>query len=219
VLLANLLFREQREVEARLAEYLDHWWSCIDHLRAGLRSFLEEGPGEQVDYFYGRIDREESTSDHLRRTVESRLFGKALLPEARGDIMRILEALDVVINRAESVLRQVVIERLEVEPWMAHGLDRLIDETAEGCRWLHEAGCNLLHGRDQPIADLVRKVDDVESRCDHLEDDLLGRIFTSDLELARKLQLKDFVRRLGTISDLAEKAADQIHIVSIKRRV
>jgi len=219
VKLADLLFREQREVEARLAEYLDHWWSCIDGLRAGMHSFLEEGSGEQVDFYYGRVDREESTSDGLRRAVESRLFAKALLPEARGDIMRTLEAFDVVINRAESVLRQVVIERLQVEPWMLQDLARLIDQTAEGCRCLHQAGCHLLHGRDQPIAGLVRQVDEIESRCDHVEDDLLERIFASDLDLARKLQLKDFVRRLGTISDLAEEVADHLHIVSIKRRV
>jgi predicted phosphate transport protein (TIGR00153 family) len=217
--LGSLLFREQREVEERLDEYLDHWRTCITGLRDGMHSFLEEGPGEKVDYHYARVDREESTSDSLRRAVERKLFGKALLPEARGDIMRILEALDSVINRAESTLRQVVIERLEVEPWMHQGLRLLIDKTAEACGCLHEAGCHLLHGQDRPVAELVQRVDEIESRCDHVEDDLLGRLFASDLDLARKLQLKDFVRRISTVSDLAEKAADQINIVSIKRRV
>lgn len=217
--LRDLFSREQRELEERLGEYLNHWWYCIDCLRQGMEAFLAEGPGEQVDYFYTRVDREESKSDELRRGVETRLYARALLPESRGDILRVLEALDAVINRAESTLRQVVIERIEVAEWMHDALSQLIAGTADSCRCLHEAGSHLLKGRDAPIAELVRQVDEIESRCDHLEDDLLERIFASDLDLARKLQLKDFVRRISTISDLAEKAADQIHLAGIKRRV
>ena len=217
--LKDLFFSQQRVLEKRLAEYLDHWLSCVRFLQDGMQAFLDEGPGEQADFYYARVDRAESRGDELRRGVETRLYSKALLPESRGDILGVLEALDAVINRAESVLRQVVIERIEIEPWMQQSLSRLISCTVEACECLHEAACALLHGKDEPLAQLAERIDLVESRCDHMEDDLMAKVFTSDLDLARKLQLKDLIRRIGTISDMAEAAAYRINIVGLKRRV
>jgi predicted phosphate transport protein (TIGR00153 family) len=215
----NLFFSEQKELWKSLREYLDHWHACVGYLRDGMQTYLEEGPGEQVDYYYSQTDKAESRGDELRRGAETRLYSKALLPESRGDILGVLEALDVVINRIESVLRQIVIERLEVETWMRQSLSRLVTVSVESCECLHQAAYALLEGNDDPVAELADRIDRAESRCDHLEDELMGRIFASDLDLTRKLQLKDFVRRLGTISDLAEAAADRIHIASLKRRV
>lgn len=217
--IGDLFFQKQKSVEKQLAQYLEHWWGCIECFDKGMTAFLDEGPGEAVDYFYSRVDREESRGDELRRGVETDLYAKALLPEARGDILRVLEALDRVVNRVESTVRQIVIERMLAEPWMITGLERHSARTVEACKALHEAAEGLLGGEDATIASLVRRVDELETRCDHIEEDLLGKIFASDLDLARKLQLKDFVRRLGTISDFAESAADTIHIVSIKRKV
>jgi predicted phosphate transport protein (TIGR00153 family) len=215
----NPFFSQLKVLEKHLGEYLDHWLECIGHLRDGMQAYLTEGPGEQVDFHYARADRAESQGDTLRRGVETRLYSKALLPESRGDILEVLESLDAIINRTESVLRQVVIERLPLEPWMVQSMSRMVVATVEACKLLHEAAQALLAGRDSPLAELADKIDRLESRCDHLEDDLMGHLFASDLELARKLQLKDFVRRLGTISDMAESAADRIHIVGLKRRV
>lgn len=217
--IGDLLFRKQKDIEQKLEEYLDHWQQCIDYLQRGMETYLAEGPGEQIDYFYTRVDRSESRGDELRRIVETELYEKALLPEARGDILRILDALDKVINRAESVIRTVVIERLELEPWMRPSVTRLVEFVVEACNVLHEAARHLLRGEDVPVPALTHRVEEAESRADHLEEDILGRIFASDVDLARKLQLKDFVRRIGTIADLAESASDRMHIVSIKRRV
>lgn len=217
--LRSLLFSEEKELWKRLREYLDHWHACVGYLHDGMRVYLDEGPGEQVDYYYTLAGKAESRGDELRRGAETRLYSKALLPESRGDILGVLEALDVVINRIESLLRQIVIERLEVEAWMCRDLSRLVDVTVDACELLHQAADAILQGNDDPVAELARRIDHAESRCDHLEDELMGRIFASDLDLTRKLQLKDFIRRLGTISDLAEAAADRIHIASLKRRV
>ncbi len=217
--LSEFLFGKQRAIDQKLEAYLTHWWQCMQLLEQALTTYLDEGPGEQIDYYYSRVDSEESRGDVMRREIERELYGKALLPESRGDILRILEAMDKVINRAESTIRQLVIERLEIEPWMLHDLHRITAKTVEGASALHRAAANLLNGTDDTIHELVAVVGEMESRCDHIEEDLLGRIFAADLDLARKMQLKDFVRRLATVSDHAETAADMLLIVSIKRRV
>jgi len=217
--LTDLLFQKQKDIEKRLSQYLTHWWGCIECFDKGMTAYLEEGPGETVDFYYSRVDREESKGDELRRGVETDLYAKALLPEARGDILRTLEALDKVINRVESIIRQLVVERVKTEPWMNASMARHTACSIEACRALHAAAKHLNAGEDNAIPALVGEVSEFETRCDHMEEDLLGKIFSSDLDLARKLQLKDLVRRMGTITDLAEAAGDTLHIVSIKRRV
>ncbi len=219
MVIGDLLFRKQKDVERQLEAYLEHWKKCIEYLQRGMDAYLDEGAGEQIDYYYTRVDRAESRGDEIRRGIETDLYEKALLPEARGDILRTLESLDLVINRAESLIRGVVIERLEIEPWMVPNVRQLMGFVVEACELLHQAALHLARGEDEPVSGLTHRVEEAESRADHLEEDILGRVFASDLELARKLQLKDFVRRIGTIADLAESASDRMHIVSIKRRV
>ncbi len=217
--LTDLLFQKQKDIEKRLGQYLEHWWGCIECFDKGMTAYLEEGPGESVDFYYSRVDREESRGDEMRRGVETDLYAKALLPEARGDILRTLEAMDKVINRVESIIRQLVVERVKTEPWMNTSMARHAAWSMEACKALHAAATHLNEGNDDAIPPLVHEVSEYETRCDHLEEDLLGKVFASDLDLARKLQLKDLVRRVGSITDLAEAAGDTIHIVSIKRRV
>jgi len=217
--IGDIFFRRQKVIEERLAEYLDHWWECVECFQQGMYKYLADGLGEELDFHYARVAKEESKGDELRRSIEVELFTRALLPESRGDILRILESLDLVINRAESTIRQLVIERLEVESWMRPGLSRLTEVTVETCKTLHLAASHLMRGEDGPIGKMTHRIEEAESRCDHVAEDLLGRVFASDLDLSRKLQLKDFVRRIATISDRAESAGDSLHIVSIKRRV
>ena len=47
----------------------------------------------------------------------------------------------------------------------------------------------------------------------------MDEIFSSDLELAHKLQLKTFLSEVADIADLAENCVDQLLIYVIKRDI
>ena len=68
---------------------------------------------------------------------------------------------------------------------------------------------------------LVRHAEEVarqESEVDRVEQQLLVRVFRDDsLELARQLQYKAMLQRLGGISDLAEDVADEVLLIATKR--
>ena len=66
---------------------------------------------------------------------------------------------------------------------------------------------------------IAARIEELEQKVDKAEWKLLERIFDSDLELARKLQLRDFVRRTAAISDLCEDASDMLEILVVKRRI
>jgi len=58
-----------------------------------------------------------------------------------------------------------------------------------------------------------------EKEADIISSALKKEIFDSDVELARKLHLREFVEQIDSIADMAEDVADRLAIYSIKRLV
>jgi len=52
-----------------------------------------------------------------------------------------------------------------------------------------------------------------------LSTNLKTAIFDSDLELAEKLHLREFVEQIDEVADMAEDVADRLAIYAIKRLV
>jgi uncharacterized protein Yka (UPF0111/DUF47 family) len=77
----------------------------------------------------------------------------------------------------------------------------------------------MLFKRPAGVKEFVRSIDIKESHCDHLERQLVARIFQSDLDPFQKLQIKELVIMIGDLSDQADRVSRRIDIVSIKRRV
>jgi hypothetical protein len=60
------------------------------------------------------------------------------------------------------------------------------------------------------------EVHELEREIDILQDDILHRIFQSDLSLVEKIHLRELVLRLGQISNSAENASDKVRGLTIK---
>ena len=73
--------------------------------------------------------------------------------------------------------------------------------------------------KTEDIKPLVATIDSLESRCDHIEREIVGKVFDSDLDPFEKMQLKDLVGQMGEISDQADRVSRSIYIINIKRRV
>ena len=58
-----------------------------------------------------------------------------------------------------------------------------------------------------------------EKEADIIGTNLKKAIFNSDLDLAHKLHLREFVEQIDSIADMAEDVADRLAIYAIKRLV
>jgi predicted phosphate transport protein (TIGR00153 family) len=215
----DLLVRKQRHVEALVAAYLEKWNECLQEFRKSMDIYLEKGRGEDLAFAVEQTHRRESMADDLRRTIEHLLYSKALLPESRGDIMSFLESIDHVINRAETAVYILCNEGVELPPVLAEDFRSLLAKTMESTDILYRmARKAFVHSRD--IVSLARDIDQKESECDHVERHIIRKIFRSDdLPDLQKILLRDLILKIGDISDQAQKVANQLHIMSIKRRV
>ena len=216
--LRDVFLRKQRAIEHDVYNYLHTWKRCLDYFKGGMEAYRTEGRGERFEYYVQEVDKTEERADELRRKVEWEMYSKALIPESRGDILGFLETMDKIPNKAESLLNQIKLQKLEFPKELNQNLERIVALSCEAIQLVYEAATRLIR-RNGGIHKLADKIDVKETECDHAEQDTIEKIFSMDIEKADMILLKEFIIELGNLSDRAEDVSDRLTILSVKRRV
>lgn len=214
----DFFLRKQRLIENHVFDYLEQWGKCLEDFKSAMDAYLTEGLGEKFDYYVEHTHKMESRADDLRKKIEWEMYSKALLPESRGDILGLLETMDKIPNKAESILYQIQLQRLRWPEELTPSLRRIVDLTCEAIQLVYEAAKALI-SQEGDIHQLADGIDDKESECDHAERDIIARIFAMDIDTAEKALLKELIIELGTLTDRAENVSDRLTLLSVKRRV
>jgi uncharacterized protein len=214
----KFIFRKQNLIESRIFKYLDALRMTQKYFCEALEICLENGVCENFDFMRGRTHKFESKADDIREEIKTLMYGKALLPESRGDIMGLLESLDEIPGVLETILQMIETQYLKIPGFIITDVRELIDVSLHSCDLLYTEVEKLLRN-DQGIRDLVSQIDFDESRCDHIERQIIRTIFESEIDPFQKLQLKELVINMGEISDHADRVSKRVNIISMKRRV
>ena len=138
----GIFFKAERKVRGMITAYLDEVDACMEQFRRGMEFHLQDEGGEALPDG-GRTDDLESEADEMRRDIEMTLYGRALLPESRGDILTILESYDRVPNAAETVLSILANQRVVIP---AFRVDKVTTETAHADKQrIHTAVGQVCH--------------------------------------------------------------------------
>ena len=200
---------------------------AVDHLRktnetlklmvAAMRGYVV-GDLEGLDEATASVDQLESEADDVLREIRDLLYSGAFLPTIRGDLYRLLSAIDKVANRVEICLDFVDQQRPDhIEDYRAAFKD-MLDLTAECFDALHRA----LDAYFDPRVDIdelrqhASQVSEIESEIDEVQRTLTSTIFRSDLELAEKQHLAQLLRHIARVSDQIENATDELELLSVK---
>lgn len=179
-----------------------------DYLNGNVNSFNEKMV--QVTDF-------EHAGDALRRSIEEQLYLKTLIPESRGDVLDLLENMDVLLDRFKGTLFTFDIERPIISPDLHSGFRELVNCVVEAVEAMVRS-CRAFFKNILTVADHMHKVVYWETESDKVSTRLQRTIFRkNDLQLCEKIQLRDFIRRIDKIADRAEDASDKLSIFTIKR--
>ncbi len=212
-----ILWKKQKEIENAVKRYLDETEKCLAALGEAFDVYFIEGLSEAFEQMVRKASDFEASSDDLRREIEATMYDKALIPESRGDILGMLEALDLVPNKCESVLYHVWLQNTIVPEQFADRTRELVRVNIESYTLLCEAVRHLFDDVAQALP-TIDKVMERESESDAIERHLIKSIFDLPGDLAEKILLKELFLEIGAISDRAENAADRIRIIAIKRQ-
>jgi predicted phosphate transport protein (TIGR00153 family) len=213
------LFRKQNQVQVLMMKYLDALQMTQENFALALETCLTD------DEVYGDFSslsdeahRFESQADDVREEIKTLMYDKILLPESRGDIMRLLDGMDHIPRYMEIVLNMIKTQRLVIPDFLVADIRDLVKASLEACELMSHQVEDLFKRKGR-IKELVSIIDMKESQCDKIERRLIAAIFESDLDGFLKLQLKELVIYLGDISDHVDVLSKQINIMNLKRRV
>jgi hypothetical protein len=146
------------------------------------------------------------------------MYTKAIFPESRGDILRLLETMDRVPNQAESVLRMIQNQHINIPHGYAKRILQLTNISCRAAEAMRTSAEKLFS--DYTTATVaIGNIDELESEADGIEADLIEEIFSSDIDGFDKIMLRDLVQRIAQISDRAENVGDHIRVIVAKRSI
>jgi len=214
-----ILFKKSKELENKIDNYLDQVVQGGLLFREGVKYYLSE-EFETFEERLNRIDALESDADEGRREIENMLYEHTLLPDARGDVLGIIENTDEVLNVTAETLTQFSVEQPGF-PEEYH--KRILDLSEVSISSLDQLVAAIrAYFRDvSRVRDDINKALFYEKEADKIADSIKRQIFQSETitDFSRKLHLRDCVTNIENISDTAEVVCDRLSIAAIKRSV
>lgn len=213
-----MITKKQRRLQELIAQYNEQVHLCLEEFQSAVIAYCDGHDREKLAEDSVKVRRAESRADDIRREIEVLMYSKALFPESRGDILGLLETMDKVPNQAEAAVRMVLNQHLVIPADLVPETREMV-QVSRHCIEEMIGAVDSLFSNSLNATAYVGKVDQLESDVDHLEEQLISRIFTGSEEGWMKILLRDFVRKVASISDRAENTTDRIRIMVAKRSI
>ena len=210
-----VLFKRTRKLEEQITLFLMNIIQAGYLLKQGLETYLEKGVDKHFKDLKNQVSSLEAENDALRRQMELDLYHHLLLPDMRSDLIDLLEACDKIINKYETDMILWSLERPEV-PKKLHLPILQMMTTSLDCVGSFIGGVKTFFS-GQNVDDEIQITYALEHQVDVQAMDLKALTFNDKrLNLARQLQLKEFIYSLEKISDMTEDAADKLKVMMAK---
>ena len=211
------LFSKTKELEAQTDEFCDKVSEGALAFKLGFQRYLEgDTAGFQEKLHH--VSSLESRGDELRREIQRRLYVETLIPESRGDVLELLEYTDEILNACDGALWQLEIEKPELSDELKNHFANLAESVVDAVEALVRALRAFFRGSES-LTDDMHKVLFYESEADKTGHKLMGAVFSSDMDLSQKNQLRSIVLHIDNIADIAEDVSDKLAVFALKRAI
>ena len=212
-----LIFKKEKQVVELALTHADKTGESLAIMAASVKAFAA-GDLEQLADSTAHVHRLETEADGILRDIRELLYSGAYLPTIRGDIYRLLSAVDDVTNKVEGCLDFVNYQKPASLDTYQSEIIAILDLT-EGCfSELRKALRAFFKpkGTVEKLREHARDVGEIESLIDAKERALTLQIFDSALPIGEKLHLVQLLAKITQISDEIENTADGLELVSLK---
>ncbi len=202
-------------------ELIDKFLDTIDQgaliFKEGVKNYLYGNRDSFVDNLK-TLSSLETDADITRRKVENILYTQSLMPQLRGDIMRLLEELDNIIDLAKTNLFQFDVEVPNIPAELNQDLVKLTELSCSAIESVVPAARAYFRSPEL-VKEKIHRVYLYEKEADKLADSIKRRVFQElpIQKLSEKFHLRYFTLHIEKISDAAERVADVLSIMAIKR--
>lgn len=209
--------------EKSTIENVNKFFDTIDEallvFKEGVKNYLYNHTQE----FYANIQTMtnlEADANSLRRQIESDLYSQSGLTHVRGDIMGLMERLDHIVNTLNENLIQFEIENPYIPSELNADFMKLTELSTLSVESVIPAAKAYFRTPDS-MTEKIHRVYFYEKEVNKHAQNIKRKVFhdMSNLKLSEKFHLRYFALHIETLSDSAEKTADLLSIMAIKRKL
>jgi len=209
-------FRRTRKLVGQIDAFLDLASEAGMAFEEGLRRYLECGVDEVVERKMEQIGAIESQGDDLRRTIELTLFTQMLIPDVRGDVLSVLNDLDLLVDLVKVNFLTLTIQKPDLPESMCDDFGALATAVVASLEAMVHAA--RAYFRDPgAVRDHIHKIGYYESEADRIGIRMRKALWDSDMPLDRKTYLDRAIIAVDQLANAAEDAGDRLAIYSVKR--
>jgi predicted phosphate transport protein (TIGR00153 family) len=210
------IFGKTRGVEMAINEFLDALSEGGVLFGKTVEEYVLHGVNEDCMRHQQRVSQLERHCDDLRHAIETVLLTQMLLPESRGDVMKLISQLDKLLDRIKRELLTMTIEEPPITPDLYDDLKRMVSAICSAVEATVLAS-RAFFTNPRAVRDHVHKIGLYESEADALSIRMKKQIFSSTRDLSLKMMLRDFIDGLDRVADKSEDVGDQLSIFSLRR--
>ncbi len=214
-----MIFLKANKTIELIDKFLDGVDQSLLLFKEGVKNYLYNNL-DSFSHNTSSLANVEIESDKLRREIEKLLFTQSISPQVRGDIMQLLEQMDNIIDHAKKYLFQFDVEIPHIPAEMTQDFIQLTQVSVSAAEAVVPAAKAYFSDPLQ-VNEKIHRIYFYEKETDFLADSVRRKVFREmqDLKLSEKFHLRYFTLHIENISDTAEKVADLLSIMAIKRMI
>lgn len=210
-----LLFKTAKETIIKIDEFYDHVEEGLLLFTEGVENYLA-GREDEFQENFKSIDKLEGMADKRQMEIENEFYIHSLLPQFASDVINLLEQSDELIDVPKINLGKIDVERPEIPEKLTGEFMKLTRISVKAGEYA-VPGARMFFKDIKSVREKLNKVYFYERETDKLAMNLKKKVFEmKDLDLSRKIHLREFALYIETISDKAKHIADLLSLLAIK---
>jgi uncharacterized protein Yka (UPF0111/DUF47 family) len=212
------LFAHTRSLELRIDELLDKVAEGGIQFERGMVLLLERGLAPETEEKLQQLIQLKERCNQLRRRVVDTLYSEMLIPDFRGDVLRLLSHLYGLLDALKNAFQEFLIAYAEVLN-RRESLADVKDLVAVVVQSVQAAvqGSRAFFRNPEAVRDHINQIRVHEAEADGITLRLKTALFASARPLDQKLLGRDALALIDGLADLAEEISDELSILAIKR--
>nr|MCH9714610.1 DUF47 family protein [Cyanobacteriota bacterium] len=164
---APALFAKTRDLEVRIDEFLDKVAEGGILFERGMVLLLERGVAPETEQKMQQLIQLKERCNDLRRAVVNTLYTEMLIPDLRGDVLRLLSHLYGLLDSLKNAFQEFVIEYAEAID-RQDAVDAVKDLVAVVVQSVQAAvlGARAFFRNPQAVRDHINRIRVYESEAD-----------------------------------------------------
>ncbi len=210
-----LFAKKESEVEELIKAHFAKVGETLDKFNKFIYAYLEKNP-DYPSLSYA-VHCAEHEADIIRHKIELKLYEGAFLPIYREDYINLIELIDKIANRCEDTSDIMTLTHPEIPDFIRQNIIEMVNATLITFEVTKE-GFEIFMKDIKNVFGYSEKISSKEQLVDKIEWHTLSNLFESELELSKKLLLKEVIQSLGKISNRMEDVGNQFELIAIKRK-